>query len=175
MLDNFARNADNIQMVLTTMIAGTRVPRWKALLPVLCFLCLVPAPASARGAAVELEALLGSPAVTYAQASRFVLEAADVRAFDDPAEAFLFAMSRGYLPGNAAPDAPARLDGVSLLLVRSFGLGGGIMFSITGSPHFAYRELEHMGFISGRAGPRMAVSGETLLYLTGRALAHLGE
>jgi len=147
----------------------------RVLLPFLCFLCLPPAFLSAQSAAAEIESLLASQAVTYEQASRFVLEAAGAGAFDDPAEAFGFAMSRGYLPANATAEAPARLDGVSLLLMQSFGLRGGVLFTLTGSPHFAYREMEHMGFIHGRVGPRQTVSGDTLLYLTGRVLAHLGE
>jgi len=133
------------------------------------------APAAAQGAAAEIEALLASDAVTYAQAARFVLDAADAATFDDPAEAFGYAMERGWLPGNASQDAPARLDGVALLLMRSFGLPGGIMFTLTGSAHFAYREMEHMRFIHGRVSPRQRVSGEALLYLTGRVLAHMED
>jgi len=152
--------------------------RRKTLLTILCFfgaLCAASASAAAQGAAAEIEYLLASPAVTYAQASRFVLEAADAAIFEDPAEAFGFAMERNWLPGNAAPDAPARLDGVSLLLMRSFGLSGGIMFTLTGSAHFAYREMEYMGFLHGRISPRQRVSGDILLYLTGRVLAHVED
>lgn len=133
-----------------------------------------PAPAG-QSAAEEIEALLFSAAVTYAQAARFALEAGGAAALADPAEAFGFAMERGWLPRAAEPDAPARLDGVALLLLRSFGLRGGIWLSLTGSPHFAYRELEHMGFISGRSSPGQRVSGDALLYLTGRMLAHAGD
>jgi len=150
--------------------------RHKALGVVLCFfgtLCAWPVSVAAQGTAVEIETLLASDAITYAQASRFVLEAADVAAFDDHYEAFRFAMERNWLPRNASPYAPARLDGISLLVMRSFGLRGGILFTITGSAHFAYREMEYMDFIHGRISPRQRVSGDTLLYLTGRVLAHL--
>jgi len=146
-----------------------------AFLSGLCFFLALPVFAATQSTAMEMETLLASDAVTYAQASRFVLEAADAGAFADPAEAFRFAMDRNWLPGSAEPDARARLDGVSLLLMRSFGLRGGVFFTLVGSPHFAYREMEHMGFIQGRTGPRQSVSGDTLLYLTGRILAHLGE
>jgi len=152
--------------------------RHKALLTIFCFLgalCVGSASAAAQGAAAEIEALLASDAVTYAQAARFVLDAADAATFDDPAEAFGFAMEREWLPGGASPDAPARLDGVSLLLMRSFDLPGGILFTLTGSAHFAYREMEHKGFIHGRVSPRQNVSGDALLYLTGRVLAHVED
>ena len=140
-----------------------------------CFLCIAPAFLAAQSTAAEIETLLASDAVTNAQASRFVLEAAGTAAFADPMEAFHFAMERNWLPRNSSPNGHARLDGISLLLMQSFGLRGGILFSITGSPHFAYRELEHKGVIHGRASPRQRVSGDTLLYLTSRVLADTEE
>jgi len=150
--------------------------RHKALSVILCFfgtLCAWPASVAAQGAAMEIESLLASDAITYAQASRFVLDAADVAAFDDPEVAFRFAMERNWLPRSASSNAPARLDSISLLLMRSFGLRGGVLFTLTESAHFAYREMEHMGFIHGRISPRQRVSGDTLLYVTGRVLAQL--
>jgi len=147
----------------------------KSLLFVLCFLCLGPALFASPSTALEIEALLAAEAVTYAQASRFVLEAAGAAEIADPAEAFRFAMERNWLPRNASADDSARLDSISLLLMQSFGLRGGILFTLTGSPHFAYREMEFLGFIHGRISPNQRVSGETLLYLTGRLLAHTEE
>jgi len=147
----------------------------KVLLPVLCLLCTGPALFAVQTTAMEIEALLASDAVTYAQASRFVLEASGAAVFADPAQAFDYAMERNWLPGNASPNDPARLDGLSLLLMQSFGLRGGIMFTLTGSAHFAYREMEHLGFIHGRISPGQRVSGDTLLYLTGRLLGHTEE
>ena len=146
------------------------------ILTILCFFYVLfagSASVAAQSAASEMEALLDSQAVTYAQASRFILEAADVATFYDPAEAFHFAIEQNWLPRNASPEAQARLDSISLLLMQSFGLRGGILFTLTGSAHFAYREMEYMGFIHGRISPRQMVSGDTLLYLTGRVLAHL--
>ena len=146
---------------------------YKTFLPVFCLLFAGPAFLAAQSTAVEIETLLASQAVTYAQASRFVLEAADAAVFVDHMEAFSFAVERNWLSRNAEPNAPARLDGISLLLMQSFGLRGGILFTLTGSPHFAYREMEYLGFIHGRVSPNQRVSGDTLLYLTGRVLAHV--
>jgi hypothetical protein len=137
----------------------------------LCLLCAPSVFLSAQSAALELGAIMASDTVTYAQASRFVLEAADAATFADPVQAFNFAVEQNWLPANILPGSPARLDHVSLLLMRSFDLTGGIMFTLTGgTPHFAYREMEHRGFIHGRASPRQLVSGEMLLYMTGRIL-----
>jgi len=147
----------------------------KAFLAFFCVLYVWPTSVAAQSAAEEIETLLASAAVTYAQASRFVLEAAGAATLDDPLEAFHFAMDRNWLPRNAIPDAPARLDGVSLLFMRSFGMRGGIFFTLRGSPRWAYREMEYMGILPGRTIPNQRVSGDTLLYLASRVLARGGE
>jgi len=128
---------------------------------------------AAASTAAEIEMLLETQALTYAQVSRFVLDAADQGAFADPAQAFAFVQERNWLPRRASAEAPATLNGVALLLVQSFDLGGGLMFSLTRSAHFAYRELEHIGVIHGRRGQNQQVSGDILLYMTGRILGHL--
>ena len=142
---------------------------------IFCFVCVTPVFLSALSTAAEIESLLASDVITYAQASRFVLDAAEVRAFTDPEEAFRFAMEQNWLPRNVVPDGAVRLDSLSLLLLRSFGLRGGILFSLTGSPHFAYREMEYRGFLHGRISPGQRVCGDTLLYLTGRLLGYIEE
>jgi len=121
----------------------------------------------------EMENLLESPNVTYAQAARFVLEASDAAVISDTREAFLFALERKWLPAEASPDSPARLDGISLLLMRSFSIKGGIFYSLFRNPHFAYRELVYLNIIQGRTDPRMAVSGSQLLFIVGRTLTVL--
>ncbi len=55
--------------------------------------------------------------------------------------------------------------------MRSFDLKGGIFFSLTKSPHHAYRELVYRGIIRGKADPDMPVSGRDLLLMINRILA----
>jgi hypothetical protein len=126
---------------------------------------------SAQSTAAEIETLLETKAVTYAQAARFLLEASETLTTSDPGEAFRHAQERNWLPKNALPDDSARLDAVSLLLMQSFGIKGGILYSITKAPHYAYRELSYGGAIQGRADPAMDVSGERLLFITSRILS----
>jgi outer membrane protein OmpA-like peptidoglycan-associated protein len=141
---------------------------------ILCFLA-APAFLSAQSTAQEIETLLGTNAVTYAQAARFALEASDTLAVRDPNEAFRYATERGWLPKNVSADDTARLDGISLLLMGSFNVGGGIFYTFTSSPHYAYRELVYREVIRGRADPEMNVSGELFLFLTGRILSQRDE
>jgi hypothetical protein len=88
-------------------------------------------------------------------------------------DAFWFAAVRGWLPVNSEPNEPARLDGIALLLMNSFDLQGGFMYSVFGSPHHAFRELVYREIIQGRADPYVVLSGERLIIYTGRILAEL--
>jgi outer membrane protein OmpA-like peptidoglycan-associated protein len=124
-----------------------------------------------QSTAEEIETLLSTKAVTYAVAARFLLEASDVMVTSDLREAFRYASAKNWVPNNATPSAPARLDGVSLLLMRSFNIKGGIMYSITKSSHYAYRELAYKNIIMGRSEPAMKISGERLLFITLRILS----
>jgi len=138
------------------------------------FLAAIPAFSQAprtQSTAQEIEILLYSKAVTYAQAARFVLEAANALATDNSEEAFNYAVQKNWLPKNAVIGNYARLDNISLLLVRSFNIKGGIMYSITKNPHYAYRELVYLKIIQDRADPSMLVSGEQLLFYVNRILA----
>jgi len=119
--------------------------------------------------AAELETLLYADSVNYAQAARFVLLAADIsdlRAED----AFCYAMEKNWLPAAATQDAAAKLNGVSLLVMRAFDMKGGAFYTLMKTPHYAYRELLRQNIIQGRADPDMAVSGDLLLFVVNRAL-----
>ncbi|MDR0290356.1 MAG: hypothetical protein LBI06_05410 [Treponema sp.] len=125
----------------------------------------------AQDASEEIETLLETSAVTYAQAARFLLEASDAMAINDREAAFRHAAEQNWLPKNAAANGPARLDGLSLLIMRSFNIKGGIMYSLVKNPHYAYLELVYKNIIQGRSDPAMHVSGERLLFFTSRALS----
>jgi len=130
------------------------------------FLILLSAPIFAQTAA-EIETLLATDAVSYDQAASFVLRAADV---ETTGPAFDYAAEQKWLSGKASSGGSATLDEVSLLIMGAFGIKGGIMYSATKSPHYAYRELVYQGIIQGRADPGLAVSGDLLLFMVNRVL-----
>ena len=121
--------------------------------------------------AAELEELLENPAVSYSLAAWFVQGSVGYQGIDSPEMAFNWAMARGFLPKNAAPDNPIKLGSLSFLIMRAFDMRGGIMYSIFSNPHYAYRELVYRDIIQGRAAANMAVPGEMLLFLVNRTLA----
>ena len=133
-------------------------------------LFVLPAVLSAQTAA-RIERLLETEAVTYGQVAQFLLEAAGVLGYTAAAEAFRYAEERQWLPGDASPSAEARLDGVALLIMRSFDIRGGIMYSLFRNARYAYRELVYLDVIHGRISPSMAVSGDLLLFMVGRILS----
>jgi hypothetical protein len=145
-----------------------------------CFfllLCLAAVQAFAQSPAInqstadEIETLLNTNAVTYSQAVRFVLEAADLAEIADPGAAFLYAKEQNLLPKKAAPDAAVTLENISFILMKSFKIKGGIHYTISNNPHYAYRELVYKEIIQGRADPGMKVSGDQLLFMIGKLLS----
>jgi len=145
------------------------------MLTVLLFLVFVFSVPLFGQTAAQLEALFETPALNWEQAAAFVLEAAETRgpgldSFQS-GEAFRFAMDEKWLPKGAIPGETARLNGISLLLMQSFGIKGGIFYGILKSPHHAYRELVYKKIIPGDTDPDMPVSGQQLLLMVGRILS----
>lgn len=58
-----------------------------------------------------------------------------------PADAFAQAQQNGWLSPKKAAADPVRLDEYCLLLMRSLGLKGGLMYSIFHSPRYAFKEF----------------------------------
>ena len=123
---------------------------------------------SAMTPAEEMEMLLDTQSITYAQAARFVLEASGTMITRYPEAAFDHAVQQNWLPENLKADDPARLDRISLLLMRSFDIKGGLFYSLLGNSRYAYRELVYKDVIQGRSDPHMDVSGERLIFYINR-------
>ena len=152
----------------------------KVVILILCLL-LIPAflfaqsPQESISTAAEIETLLNTKTVTYAHASRFILQAANVFTTIDTNEAFNFASERDWLPKDLSSGDQAKLSHLSLLLMNSFNIKGGLFYSLFGSPHYAYRELVYLGVIQGRHAPNMPVSGEDMLFYINRLIAILED
>jgi hypothetical protein len=122
----------------------------------------------------ELEGLLDTGRITYAQAAYFTLASAPGSPPSDRAGAFALALERGWLPAKAA-EGPVTLGELSLLMMRAFALEGGFMYRLFPGPRYAYREMTRRGFIEGRADPGFTVSGERFLQILGKVLSHTGD
>jgi hypothetical protein len=120
----------------------------------------------------EIQTLLQTPTVSYAQAVRFILEAADVTgSYDKTSEqdaaqnAMRFAIEKKWLPKKANAQDAISMERLSLLIMRAFGLKGGPMYSIFHSAHYSYREMVFQDLIQGESDPHNKVSGEEMIFI----------
>ncbi|MDR3337248.1 MAG: hypothetical protein LBT16_08605 [Treponema sp.] len=128
--------------------------------------------------AAELENILATREVTYSQAAFFVLTAANALPAADAGDAlaaFTAARENRWLPPRAQADRPIRLGQLSLLIIKAFGLKGGIMYNVFPNSRYACRELVYLQIIPGESDPAGRVDGRTFLQILGRVLTHTGE
>jgi outer membrane protein OmpA-like peptidoglycan-associated protein len=123
--------------------------------------------------AAELDSLLASPAVTVAQASRFVLALAD-GAEEAPARAYALALESGWLPKKASADSPIKLGELCFLIMNAFNMKGSFLYALFPGPHYAFRELDYLRLIPGRRDPSLKVSGEWFLQILGMVSDYRG-
>jgi hypothetical protein len=124
--------------------------------------------------AAELEELLQIQTVSYGQAARFVLEAADTASPQDSGAAFAFAVERAWLPQKAAAEKPITLAELSFLIMKAFDIKGGMMYAIKPGPRYAYRSMISHSFIQGASDPAMTISGDHFLLILGNVLDAAG-
>jgi outer membrane protein OmpA-like peptidoglycan-associated protein len=113
--------------------------------------------------AAEMDGLLETPAVNFAQASRFVLAASGAADENIPAgAAFDLARENGWLPKKAGPDSPVKLGELCFLVMKAFNIKGSFLYALFPGPRYAFRECEYLTLIPGRRDPAVRVSGEEL-------------
>jgi len=126
----------------------------------------------------EIQTLLKTPAVNYAQAARFVLEAADVKGHYDKTsgqDAVRFAVEKKWLPKKTNAQNEISMERLSLLIMKAFGVKGGPMYTLFGGAHYGYREMVFQDLIQGRSDPHMKVSGERMLFIVNRLLYRIED
>jgi hypothetical protein len=122
--------------------------------------------------AEELDRILDAGEITYTQAARFVLRAAN--AMPQNGDALRAARENRWLPQGAEANRPVSLGDLSLLIMKAFGLKGGILYSLFPGPRYACRELVYLRIIQGRSDPGEGLDGGAFLQILGRVLTHTG-
>ncbi|MDR1287827.1 MAG: OmpA family protein [Treponema sp.] len=126
--------------------------------------------------AAEMDKLLESREITWAEVCRFVLPASGILQEHSAAPAaFALARENGWLPKGAAADGPASLGGLSFLIMQSFSIKGSVLYALFPGPRYAYRQLDYLGLLPGLRDPALKVSGERLLQILGRVLTYRGD
>jgi outer membrane protein OmpA-like peptidoglycan-associated protein len=125
--------------------------------------------------ASDMETVLGSGAVSFAQVCRFVLPAAEAVSEEGAGEAFARAVERGWLPGNAAADGAVRLGELSFLIMKAFNLKGSFLYALFPGPRYAYRELVYRRFVPAVSDPSARVSGALFFRILANVLGEVGN
>ena len=76
-----------------------------------------------------------------------------------PFEAFTWCERFGTFPLGDMPDSPITAKTVSYFLMKNYELGGGLMWSATQSPRYAWKELKAAGFWRKSFDPDRRLSG----------------
>jgi hypothetical protein len=148
--------------------------------PALAFLLVLSAVSSGASlygqTAAEMDALLNTGEINWAQACRFTLSASGTLGERTTARtAFNTAQERGWLPKGAAADGPVNLGGLSFLMMQSFAIRGSPLYALFPGPRYAYRQMDYLGLIPGRRDPALKVSGERFLQILGGVLNYRGD
>jgi hypothetical protein len=120
--------------------------------------------------AAELEDMLRVQTVTYAQAARFVLEAAEITNPQNSEQAFALAAERAWVSKKASAEKRITLAELSFLIMKAFDIKGGIMYSILPGPRYGYRSMITRSLIQDGSDPAMTVSGDRFLLILGNVL-----
>jgi hypothetical protein len=120
--------------------------------------------------AAELDGILNAQEITCSQVARFILTAAN--ALPGGGDAFTAAMRNNWLPAGAAADKPISLGELSLLIMKSFGLKGGVLYTFFPNPRYACRELIYLRIVQGRTDPDERLDGQAFLRILSRVLTY---
>jgi hypothetical protein len=113
--------------------------------------------------------------LTWSDITAFTLEAADKDMFNSSENVFSFAQEQKLISKNTKIDDYVNFKLLSSFFMKAFNLKGGLMYTITKAPHFAYRELVYKEIIQGRSDPDMKVNGDNFLFILGRVLSFVED
>jgi len=114
--------------------------------------------------AVEIENFTQKEAITFAEATRWVYAATGLYPLDVPEdEAMNFAKINKEIAVDVKPKSIIKLRDLSLLIMRAYGIQGGLMYRLIPSRRYAFRELVYNGVLEGSDDPSDNVTGKKLI------------
>ena len=118
-----------------------------------------------------IDGFLEKEQADYATSAYFILSAAGViPETASPAEAVEKARTEWGLAPPEGREA-VRLGEFSHLLMKAFGIPGGLMYTLMPGPRYAAREIAYLEFVLDKTSPWRTISGEEALGIVGEALA----
>lgn len=80
-----------------------------------------------------------------------------------PFEAYAYCDRFGTFPLDSTAELPVTVRLVSYFLMKNYGLKGGLMWTATGNPRYAWKELKAQGFWKPGTDPDNILSGRDLV------------
>ncbi len=122
-----------------------------------------------------LDQILAQPELSFGQAAYLLLTAAQkLPEQSSPEQAAEALASSGWRVKARPAEEPMPLGEYSYLLMQAFGIRGGLMYRLFPGPRYATRELASRKWITGRAWPGRALSGEEAVRLLGAVMESRG-
>ncbi|MFP4331535.1 MAG: hypothetical protein ACOC45_09445 [Alkalispirochaetaceae bacterium] len=117
-----------------------------------------------------IDEILEEDQISYGNAAYLLLLATgELGREAEVADAYQVAEQSGYATGYGI-DEGITLGEFSYIAMESFGVPGGLWYTLVPSPRYAARELEFRGIIQGNAYPGSPVSGERAMRILSRLL-----
>lgn len=118
-----------------------------------------------------MDQILAADALQCGKAAYLILVASDNIA-EDAGDARSFDLLRelGWIGAKATAETPITISQYAYVLMRAFGMKGGLLYSMLPGPRYAFRELVDRGVIQGRADPASMLSGQRAIHILGRVL-----
>ncbi len=114
-----------------------------------------------------LDDLLNQRPAQMGHTAYLVLTAAGLIEDDaSPEEALAYATDAGFVRGSPGVSDEVTFGRYSYLLMKSFGVRGGVMYMILPGPRYAAREVVYRGWSRTRRAPSDAISGNAVVRIT---------
>ena len=114
----------------------------------------------------KISAILNSEKITCGQLAYLAgTYTNEVPEDSDEEGAFEILAKAGYFPAECAASTELTLKQTSFVLAKAVNLKGGLLYTLTGSPRYAFRELKAIGALPSSADPDMKLSGRDALGL----------
>lgn len=116
-----------------------------------------------------IDQVLQGSGITGKQAAYLVLVASENMGDDADAErAFEMLSQFGWVPSGLVGDQTISTAQYAYILMKAFGVQGGLFYSWFPSPRYAYRELRKLVVIQGNTDPDQDVTGFQAMRMIGR-------
>ncbi|MBT3273618.1 MAG: hypothetical protein HN368_10705 [Spirochaetales bacterium] len=123
-----------------------------------------------------LDQLLDEERASLGRASYLVFMASGIASEDWTIERSIQELhSRNWGLEEFGADTHVKTGVFALMIMKEFGMKGGIMYAIIPGPRYAAREFSYRGFVPGVASPGRILSGAEVTHILGSALDFLGE